>query len=46
MTSLDRETHSCRPEPVEGPSLFLRREKGEGQGFEKLSPNGLAEARA
>jgi hypothetical protein len=31
--------HAVRPEPVEGLCLFFERK--EGQGFGKLSPNGL-----
>ncbi len=31
---------AVRPEPVEGLS-FLPQDKGEGQGFDRLSPNGV-----
>jgi len=35
------ETPSVRPEPVEGLSFLL--EGREGQGFDKLSPNGFVD---
>jgi hypothetical protein len=31
---------TVRPEPVEGLSFFLS-EEGKGEGFDKLSPNGV-----
>jgi hypothetical protein len=31
---------TVRPEPVEGLSFFFDTAKQEGQGFDKLSPNG------
>jgi hypothetical protein len=34
-------THSVRPELVEGLSFFSAPGEGEGQGFDKLSPNGV-----
>jgi DNA polymerase-3 subunit alpha len=34
------ETHSARPEPVEGPSSLSSPGPEEGQGFDQLSPNG------
>jgi hypothetical protein len=35
------ETRSVRPEPVEGLSFPLASVEREGQGFDKLSPNGV-----
>src|SRR5439155_23974889 len=37
------QTKSVRPEPVEGLSLPSKTKKEEGQGFDKLSPNGVGE---
>jgi hypothetical protein len=34
-------TPTVRPELVEGLSFFLTEEGREGQGFDKLSPNGI-----
>ncbi len=35
--------HIVRPEPVEGLPLFSTSSAKEGQGFDKLSPNGVAQ---
>ena len=41
MRGMPLATRYVRPEPVEGLSFFRVAEKREGQGFDKLSPNGF-----
>jgi hypothetical protein len=40
------ETHSVRPEPVEGLSFVPASTQEAGQGFDKLSPNGVGLGRS